>query len=108
MADPLYYIRSIKHDQNNPKGNEQATWWRPGGKGYTADLAQAGKYTLDQAKEIGDQNQDIRFEGKGRSERQLPEDLIVPVEVADGLARLSVNKYDLEAAMRRLAERLTA
>ncbi len=104
MAEQLYVIRSIKNDQHRPKGDEAATWWGPDSRGYTSDLSQAGKYTLEEAKKICDPNQEIRFEGKGKNERQYPEELMVPLELASELAQLNVNKYSLENALRRRAE----
>jgi hypothetical protein len=31
---------------------EHGAWWKPGGKGYTRDRSQAGRFTLDRARDI--------------------------------------------------------
>jgi hypothetical protein len=43
VDEPVFYVLDIRQ----PVGN-CASWWCPGGKGYTCDVAKAGLYTEKQ------------------------------------------------------------
>jgi hypothetical protein len=50
-ADGLFLVWSIEH----------GAWWRPGGIGYTCELAQAGRYTRTEADRIVVKANIVRF-----------------------------------------------
>lgn len=106
MSEKLFFIRSHKHDQNNPKGNELALWWGPDSKGYTSDLAKAGKYTEAQALAIcGPFGVEIEHKKRGKFTNDTPAEIAYPVEMVSQLAQLTVNKFDVENARLRAIER---
>jgi hypothetical protein len=95
----LFYIRSYKHDQHNLKGNELAMWWCPGGNGYTYDLAKAGKYPEDKAKEIcGPMN--MTTVGRGARARDEANNIMYPTSMIEELAMTTVNKFDADNRLR--------
>ncbi len=91
----FYYIRSYKHDQRNVKGNELALWWCPDSQGYTYDLAKAGQYTEAKAIEIcGPHNSTLV--GRGASSKEVPNNIMYPIQLVNRMAILTVNKYSVE------------
>ena len=75
MSDQLYYIVCSKDFVGN-----SIVFWRAGGKGYTINLAEAGKYTEKKAIPI--------CQNRGT-------DIAYPVEVLDKVARRHVDGQDL-------------
>lgn len=67
---------------SRPGNEDYALFWRPDGLGYTSNLAEAG-----------------RFDDKGL---MRPTDILVPLEVAEKLAKLCVDVDDLRSAVKDL------
>ena len=53
--EEMYYIRNDGYSGN------ALIWWREGGKGYTSDIREAGKYTKDRAENICKRPQDTAY-----------------------------------------------
>lgn len=58
--------------------NEHVRWWRPGSMGYTAVMAEAGRYSYESAKEICENAN--RFLPKGAQPNEVM--LIAPEMIA--------------------------
>ena len=69
MSERLFYIWSLTHTKG-----EMTLWWMPDDRGYTTNLARAGKYTEAQIAA------NRRYYDNGRSTRA------VPVETADAMS----------------------
>lgn len=67
--------------KNRAMSGNSAIWWRAGGHGYTADLDDAGRFTLEEAQRI------TRVRPK--------EDEMFPVEAVEPLAKRHVSVYAL-------------
>lgn len=72
----LYYIQ----DSRDFVGNSML-WWRPDGRGYTTDIAEAGQY----AHKPTDRDSDVLW----------------PVEYIDGIAQLHVDHQKAHSAETR-------
>lgn len=69
----------------DPNAKETALWWKPGRRGYTLNLEEAGLYEEKEAREI--------------ERLRPPEDRAIPEDVARRLARSRVPLDDLQGEL---------
>lgn len=55
--------------------NEHLAWWKPAWRGYTQDINEAGRYSIEEAITICQQ---ANF-SLGRNEKAVPNEAIVPI-----------------------------
>lgn len=97
----LFYIRSLKHERGYGKKENTVIWWGPESRGYTTNLALAGKYARAEAEAIcGMKNSEML------KNVQVANNVMVPVLLAAGLTTLTVGRHALNDKMASMADRV--
>jgi len=89
----MYYIRNEGYVGN------ALIWWGVDGKGYTTDIRQAGKFTLERALNICKRPQDSAYEVEYIDNLLSAQKLIIDCQYVDSDKRFSHERLKLHAVV---------